>query len=52
MSNKQKLLELEEKIHELQEYLSSDLCQKCFEANQRLEQHILDMESIKKLLSN
>lgn len=43
---KQQIVELQEKIHEIKEYLYSDMCRSCGEAAIKLEQHIKELANL------
>lgn len=44
--NKQKILELKEKIHDLTEYLQSDICRSCGEVALQIDQYVKELSEI------
>lgn len=46
--NNQDIIELKEKIHDLKEYLQSDICRSCGETVLQLDQYISQLENILK----
>lgn len=46
--NDQQIIELKEKIHDLKEYLYSDICKSCGEVALKLDQYIAQLENILK----
>lgn len=45
-SNSEKILDLKEKIHDLREYLHSDICVSCGEAAIRLDNYITELQKL------
>lgn len=43
---KQQILELQEKIHEIKEYLYSDICRNCGESAIKLEQYLKELANL------
>lgn len=44
--HKQKIIELKEKIHDLKEYLQSDICRSCGEIALQIEKYVEELSEL------